>query len=85
MIPNWSAVFGAPGIIDVDKDSIFAGGVAREFSAGRNIVSPTVIPAHRQSLGETERRRGHFRMAVGHMVGNKKPNSSGRKEWGFWK
>ena len=80
-ILNWSAVFGADEIIDADKDSRFSGGISQEFRTSRNIALQTVIPGHRQSLGGTERRRGHFRMTIGHMVGNKKPNSSGRKEW----
>ena len=50
------------------------------FRTARNIVSQAVIPALRQSLGGTERRHGHFRMVVGLMIGNKKPNSSGKKE-----
>ena len=74
-ISNWSAVFGAPEIIVAGKDSRFVGGNFQEFCTARNIVAQAVIPGHRQSLGETERRRGHYRMIIGHMVGNKKPLS----------
>ena len=81
-IPNWLALFGAPGIMVASEDSRFIGKVPREFSTARNIVSQTVIPGHHQSLGETERRHGLFRTTIDHVVGNKKPNSLGRKEWG---
>ena len=80
-ISNWSAVFGEPEIIVVDKDSRFIGGIFQEFRTVRNIVSQTVIPGNRRSLGATERRRGHFRTIIDHMIGDKKPNSSGRTEW----
>ena len=81
MISNCPAVFGAPGIAVAGKDSRFTGGISQEFRTNLNIVSQTVVPGHHQSLGETERRRGHFRMIKDHMIGDKKPNSSGRKEW----
>ena len=51
VIPNWLAVFGAPRIIVVDKDSRFIGGILQEFRTARNIVSQAEIPRHRQSLG----------------------------------
>ena len=82
VVPNWLAVFGAPGIIVADKDSEFIGGDLQEFCAARNIVAQTVIPGHHQSLVATGRRRGHLRTIIHHMIGSKKPNSSGRKEWG---
>ena len=81
VISNWSAVFGAPEVVVAAKGSRFIGGFPQEFRTDRNIVSQTVIPGHHQSLGATERRRGHFRLIVDHMIGNKKPNSSGREEW----
>ena len=81
VIPNWSAAFGEPGIIVLVKDSIFIGGIFQAFRTARNIVSQTVIPGHRQSSGAAERRRGNFRTIIDHMIGNKTPNSSRRKEW----
>ena len=63
-------------------DSWFIGEVFQEFCTALNIVSPSVIPCHRQSLGATERRRGLFRSISDHAIGNKKPNSSSREEWG---
>ena len=51
VMPNWLAVFGAPRIIVVDKDSRFIGGILQEFRTARNIVSQAEIPRHRQSLG----------------------------------
>ena len=81
VVPNRSAVFGTPGIIVVDKDPRFIGKFLKS-SHIRNIVFRTVIPRHLQSLGATERRRGHVRMIIDHMIGNNnKPNSSGENEW----
>ena len=79
VISNWMAVFGAPEIIFVDNDTGFIGGIPQEFRPARNIVSQTLIPRHHQSLGETARRRGHSRTIIDRVIGNKKPNSSGRK------
>ena len=41
----------------------------------------TVIPANRQSLGATERRRRLFRTTMDRVIGNKKPKNLGNKEW----
>ena len=79
MISNWLSVFEAPGIIVVAKDSRYIGEIFREFCNARYIVPHTVIPGRHQSLGATERRRGHCRMIIDHMIGRKKPNSSGGK------
>ena len=79
VIPDWLSVFGGPGIIVADKDSRFTGWIFQEFRTARNIAPQTVIPRHHQSLGASERRRGHFRMIIDHMVGNKKPNSLAHK------
>ena len=75
-------MFGAPEIMAVGKDSRFIGNVFRDFCTARNIVLQAVIPGHHQSLGETERRHGLFRSIIAHVVGNKKPNSPSRGEWG---
>ena len=81
VIPNWLAVFGAPEIMVAGKDSRFIGEVFQEFCNARNITLHAVIPGHRQSLGATERRHGLFRTIIDHVIGNRKPNSLGRKEW----
>ena len=47
-----------------------------------NIVFQTVIPGHRQSLGATERRSGHFRITIYRIIGNREANCSTQKEWG---
>ena len=64
-----------------DKGSRFTGEVFQEFCTARNIISQAAIPGHRQSLGATERRRGLLRTIIDHAIGNRKPNSLGRKEW----
>ena len=64
------------------KDSRFIGKVFQEFRTARNIVLQTVIPGHHQSLGGAERRHGLFRSIMDHAIGNKKTNSSSRKEGG---
>ena len=56
-------------------------GKFQEFCTARNIISQTVTPCHRQSLGATERRHGLFRTVIDHVVGNRMPNSVLRKEW----
>ena len=75
VIPSCLAVCGAPEIIVVGKDSEFTGEIVQDFCTCRNIVLETVIPGHHQSLGATERRRGHFRTIIDHIIGNKKENS----------
>ena len=82
VISNWLAVFGEPEIMVADKDSMFIVKVFQEFCTARNIVLQAVIPRRHQSLGETERRHGLFRSIIDHVIGNKKPNSPSRKEWG---
>ena len=80
-ISHWFAVFAAPQIIVVGKDMGFIEKVLRGFGTSRNILLHTVIPGHRQSLGAAERRRGHFRTAIKHIIANSKENCSARKEW----
>ena len=70
-IPNWLAVFGAPEIMVTDEESRFIGKASRGFLNARNIVSQTVIPGHRQSLGATERSHGLFRSIIDHVMGIK--------------
>ena len=81
-ISNWLTAFGAPEIMVADKDSGFIGEFFQEFRDARNIIPQTVIPGHHQSLGATERRRGLFCTIIDHVIGNRKPNSLGRKERG---
>ena len=81
-IPNWLAVFKAPGIMEVLGDSGFIGEVFQEFCNARNIALQTAIPGHHQSLGATERRGVLFRSFIEHVIGNRKPNRSSQKEWG---
>ena len=64
-----------------DEDSMFIGEVFQEFCTARNTVLQTVTPWNHQILGATELRRGLFRSIIDHVVGNKKPSSSRRKEW----
>ena len=71
-ISPWLAVFGAPGIIRWGKDMGFDGEVFHEFRTARNIALQTEIPGHHQSLGTAESRCGHFRMIIGHIIGNRK-------------
>ena len=71
-IPNGLAVFGAPGIMATDKDSIFIWNVFVEFRTARNIVPQSVIQGHHQSLGATEIRHGLFRTITDHVIGDKK-------------
>ena len=80
-ISNWLALFVTPGIIVVCKRSGYTGWVFQYFCTSRNIALKAVIPGHPRSLGATERRRGHFRMVIDHMIGNKKANCLGGKEW----
>ena len=70
-ISHWLSAFSTPGIIAADKDIRFIGKAPRGFCTSRNIAPHAVIPGSRQSLGSTERRRGHFRMAIDHIIGNR--------------
>ena len=84
MISNWLAVFGTPDILVADKDKRFVGKIFQDFRTSRNITLQTVIPGHHQSLGATERRHGHFRGILDHIIGNRKSNflpSKDRKEF----
>ena len=81
-ISNWSAVFGAPEITVAGKDSRFVGKAVQEFCTARIIIPQAVNPGRRPSFGATERRHGSFRTIIDHVVGNRKPNSLCRKEWG---
>ena len=81
-ISNGSAVFGAPDIMATDKDSRFVGGVFHEFRTTRNIIPQSVIPGNHQSLGATGSRDGLFRTSMDHVIGNRKPSSLVRREWG---
>ena len=81
MISNWLAVFGTPDILVVDKDKRFVGEIFQDFCTHRNITLQTVIPGHHQSLGATERRHGHFRGILDHIIGNRKSNCLSSKEW----
>merc|ERR1712112_176904 len=53
----------------------------QDFCTHRNITLQTVIPGHHQSLGATERRHGHFRGILDHIIGNRKSNCLSHKEW----
>ena len=68
LIPNWLAAIGAPGIAIVGKDRGIIGKIWRD-PPSRNIVLQTVIKGNRQSLGATERRRGHFRTTISLGIG----------------
>ena len=81
MISNWLSAFGAPCIVAAGQDSRFIGKAFQECRTTRHIVAQTVIPGHHQSLGATERSHGLLRSIIAHVVGNKNPNSSIRKEW----
>ena len=81
VISNRMAVFGAPGIMVVDMDSVFIGRIFQDFRNARNIVLQAVIPGDR-ILGAAERRRGLFRTTIiDYVIGNKKPKNSSNKEW----
>ena len=75
-------MFVKPDILIVWKHMGFIGKILQDFCPSRNIVLNTVIPGRRESLGATERRRGHFRTTVDHIVGNRKSNCLMNKEWG---
>ena len=51
VISNWLSVFGAPGVIVVDKDSMAIEEKFQDFCTSRNIALRTVIPGHHQSSG----------------------------------
>ena len=55
------------------------GGVFQDFRPSRNVVSKSVTPGHHQSLRAAERRHGHFRTIVDHIIGNRKANWSTQK------
>ena len=60
----------------------FTCGIFQEFCTSRNVVLRTVIPGHRQSLGATARRHGHFRTIIDHIIGIRQANFLAQKEWG---
>ena len=83
LVAKWLAAFGAPGIISVCTDSRFIGEIPHGFCTSRNIGLQTVIPGHHQSSGANERRRGHFRVIIDHIIGsNNKSNCLVEKERG---
>ena len=82
-ISNWLAVFGAPEFLFVGKDMWFIGEIFQDFRPSRSIVLQAVIHGNHQILGEVELRRGHFRIAIDHIIGNRKANCPTKKEWGF--
>ena len=61
----------------------FIGWVFQESCTARNVVLQTVIPGRNHSLGAKERRRGHFRMAIDHIIGNRRANCVTRKNGGW--
>ena len=75
-------MFGAPEIAAASKDSRFTGEVFQEFPTARNIIHQAVIPGDRQSLWAKGSRHGLSRTIIDHVIGNRKPNSLGREEWG---
>ena len=81
MISDRRAVFGTPEILAVNGDSRFTGGIFQHFRTARSLVSHTVIPAHHQSLGATERRHRLFRAIIDHAIGNRKTENLSTKEW----
>ena len=79
---DYALVIGvwAPDISIEDEDMGLIGG-SFGIPSSRNIVLHTVIPGNRQSLVAAERRQGHFRTTIGHIVGNRKANCTTRREW----
>ena len=70
---GWSGCFfGTPEIMMAGEDSRYIG-VLQDFRTLRNIISPTVIPGHHQSLGASERHRRLYRTITDHVVGERKP------------
>ena len=74
VIPDWVAIFGAPGIMMTGEDSVVIGVVAvwggrREFCTSRYVIRQSEIPWNLQSLGTTGRRRGLFRAIAAHVIG----------------
>ena len=70
-------------IIVVYKDSMPIGEVFHDISTSRNIALQAVVPGHHQSSGGAGRRRGHYRMAIDHMMGSKKRISYGERAGGI--
>ena len=61
VLTNCVSYLGTPDIILADNDAMFVGKEFSQFCTYRNIPLHTVIPGHRQSLGDTGRRRRYFR------------------------
>ena len=76
------AIFWAPGISMLGKDSGFTAGIPQELRAAHNIIPQTVIPRRHQSLGATERRHRLLGTIIGRAFGLRKPNNLPNKEWG---
>ena len=72
MISYWLAAFGAHDILVIDTYMRFIGKIFQDFGASRNIAVQTAIPGHHQSSGATERRRGHLRLIIDHIIGKKR-------------
>ena len=81
MISDRVAIFGAPGILMIDKDPGFIGGTFQEFHSARNIISQKEIPGNHQSLGAIAGRRRLFRTIIDHVVVVSGPNNLTNKEW----
>ena len=61
ILTRWVAYFGEHDIIIADKGPMCTGAEVRQFRTDRDIAIQKVIPGHRQSLGEDERRNSYFR------------------------